>query len=231
MDTPVDRHPGGRGRRRRAPPRPRVVGGAPLRTVVDPRRRRGGRRAPAGCGRPCVAPARDGGAAATAGLVAFGFLAVGAVWLLVDRAGLGRSGSTTIVLLTAVHFHVAGFVLTVAGALALRSRPSRSVADPRGTGRRDAVDRARLLRPSDRRLARSGARRNGRAGIGIATLRIALTAPGRSGRLALGAAGPHAAGHDADGDRLRDRLHLWRFAGGPSRGWPASTERSTSLAS
>lgn len=59
------------------------------------------------------------------GLVAaVGFLAVGAIWAVIDRAGLEPFGfGRTIVLLTAVHFHVAGFVLTLAGVLAARARP------------------------------------------------------------------------------------------------------------
>lgn len=57
-------------------------------------------------------------------VAAVGFLAVGATWGLIDRAGLEPFGfGRTIVLLTAVHFHVAGFVLTLAGALAARARP------------------------------------------------------------------------------------------------------------
>ncbi len=56
--------------------------------------------------------------------VATGFLAVGATWLVVDRAAIQPFGfDRTIVLLTAVHFHVAGFVLTLAGSLAARRRP------------------------------------------------------------------------------------------------------------
>jgi hypothetical protein len=63
-------------------------------------------------------PWRIGVAAAT------GFLAVGATWLLLDRASIQPFGfDPTIVLLTAVHFHVAGFGLTLAGSLAARSRP------------------------------------------------------------------------------------------------------------
>lgn len=63
-------------------------------------------------------PWRIGAAAAT------GFLAVGAAWLAIDRAGLRPFDfDPTIVLLTAVHFHVAGFVLTLAATLATRTRP------------------------------------------------------------------------------------------------------------
>ena len=59
-------------------------------------------------------------------LVAGGYVAVGAGWALVDRAGLTPFGfPTTIVLLTAVHFHVAGLVLTTAGALAAGTTASR----------------------------------------------------------------------------------------------------------
>lgn len=68
------------------------------------------------------------------GLVAASaFLAVGATWLVIDRAGLRPLGfGTTIILLTAVHFHVAGFVLTLAGALAARDRPGLASAVPVG---------------------------------------------------------------------------------------------------
>jgi hypothetical protein len=69
-------------------------------------------------GRVAIEPWRLGVAAAVA------FLAVGAGWAVIDRAGLRPFGfGTTIVLLTAVHFHVAGFVLTLAGSLAARRRP------------------------------------------------------------------------------------------------------------
>ncbi len=62
-------------------------------------------------------------------VAAVGFLAVGAVWTVIDRAALQPFGfGRTIVLLTAVHFHVAGFVLTLAGALAARARPGRATA-------------------------------------------------------------------------------------------------------
>lgn len=62
-------------------------------------------------------------------VAAVGFLAVGATWAVIDRAGLQPFGfGRTIVLLTAVHFHVAGFVLTLAGALAARARPGRATS-------------------------------------------------------------------------------------------------------
>lgn len=61
-------------------------------------------------------------------LAAVGFLVVGATWAVIDRAGLEPFGfGRTIVLLTAVHFHVAGFVLTLAGALAARERPGPAI--------------------------------------------------------------------------------------------------------
>ena len=61
-------------------------------------------------------------------LAAMGFLVVGATWAVIDRAGLEPFGfGRTIVLLTAVHFHVAGFVLTLGGALAMRERPGRGI--------------------------------------------------------------------------------------------------------
>ena len=57
-------------------------------------------------------------------VAALGYLVVGATWAGIDRAGIEPFGfGRTIVLLTAVHFHVAGFVLTLAGALAARARP------------------------------------------------------------------------------------------------------------
>ena len=60
--------------------------------------------------------------------VATGFLAVGATWLIIDRAGVRPFGfDRTIVLLTAVHFHVAGFVLTLAGLLVARRRPGTGI--------------------------------------------------------------------------------------------------------
>ena len=68
--------------------------------------------------RLALAPWKVGVALAT------GFLAVGATWLVLDRAAIQPFGfDRTIVLLTAVHFHVAGFVLTLAGSLAARRRP------------------------------------------------------------------------------------------------------------
>ena len=54
------------------------------------------------------------------------FLAVGAIFALTDRLGIRPFGfSSAIILLTAVHFHFAGFVLPLAGALAWTRRPSR----------------------------------------------------------------------------------------------------------
>ena len=62
-------------------------------------------------------------------LASVGFLVVGASWLEIDRVGLRPFGfATTIVLLTAVHFHVAGFLLTLAGSLAAGRRPESSVS-------------------------------------------------------------------------------------------------------
>jgi hypothetical protein len=64
------------------------------------------------------------------GGVAIAFVAVGCGWLAFDRLGVQPLGfSPTIVLLTATHFHVAGLVLTLAGALlAARGRRSAAVA-------------------------------------------------------------------------------------------------------
>ena len=57
---------------------------------------------------------------------AVAFLAVGATFAVIDRLGVQPFGfSTTVILLTAVHFHFAGFVLPLAGALAYVRRPAR----------------------------------------------------------------------------------------------------------
>ena len=51
-----------------------------------------------------------------ASLAAFLYLPIGATWALADRLGMHPMGfQSTIVLLTAVHFHYAGFLLLVAG--------------------------------------------------------------------------------------------------------------------
>ena len=56
--------------------------------------------------------------------VATGFLFVGAAFALADRADIRPFDfSATIILLTAVHFHFAGFALVLAGALAWQARP------------------------------------------------------------------------------------------------------------
>jgi hypothetical protein len=57
---------------------------------------------------------------------AVAFLAIGATFALIDRLGVQPMGfSATVILLTAVHFHFAGFALPLAGALAYGRRPSR----------------------------------------------------------------------------------------------------------
>jgi hypothetical protein len=57
------------------------------------------------------------------------FLAVGAGWAVLSRLGLRPMGfDDRIVLLTAVHFHVAGFVLVLVGELLRRRTRSRAVA-------------------------------------------------------------------------------------------------------
>jgi hypothetical protein len=57
------------------------------------------------------------------------FLAVGATWALLSRLGLRPMGfEDRIVLLTAVHFHVAGFVLVLVGELLRRRAASGVVA-------------------------------------------------------------------------------------------------------
>ncbi len=61
-------------------------------------------------------------------LVPVGFLIVGVTWLGFDRLGIRPIGfPTVIVLLTAVHFHVAGFFLTLAGLTVLRARTTRAI--------------------------------------------------------------------------------------------------------
>lgn len=57
---------------------------------------------------------------------AVAFLAVGATFVVTDRLGARPFDfPATIILLTAVHFHFAGFVLPLVGALAFARRPSR----------------------------------------------------------------------------------------------------------
>ena len=57
---------------------------------------------------------------------AVAFLAVGAIFATIDRLGARPFDfPADIILLTAVHFHFAGFVLPLAGALAYRRRPRR----------------------------------------------------------------------------------------------------------
>jgi YndJ-like protein len=122
---------------------------------------------------------------------AAGFLAVGATWLVIDRAGLQPFGfARTIVLLTAVHFHVAGFVLTLAGSLAARRRPGPATTVPLfalilgtpltalGFFGLPLVSWVGALT-----VAAAG------IGIGLATLRAARAEPGRAARAALGVGG------------------------------------------
>lgn len=60
---------------------------------------------------------------------AVAFLAVGATFAVTDRLGIRPFDfPATVILLTAVHFHFAGFVLPLAGALAYGRRPSRWLA-------------------------------------------------------------------------------------------------------
>lgn len=57
------------------------------------------------------------------------FLAVGALGILWDRAGIQPFGfDPVIILLTGVHFHYAGFILPLAAALAVRAMPTSVVA-------------------------------------------------------------------------------------------------------
>jgi YndJ-like protein len=60
---------------------------------------------------------------------AVAFLAIGASFALIDRLGARPLGfASEVILLTAVHFHFAGFVLPLAGALAFARRPRRWLA-------------------------------------------------------------------------------------------------------
>jgi hypothetical protein len=60
--------------------------------------------------------------------MALGFLAVGAGFALVDRLGIETGFSPVIVLLTATHFHFAGFGLLGIASLLARSRSSLQAA-------------------------------------------------------------------------------------------------------
>jgi hypothetical protein len=55
--------------------------------------------------------------------VALGFLGVGATFALLDRLGIDTGFSPTIVILTATHFHFAGFGLLGLASLLAASRP------------------------------------------------------------------------------------------------------------
>lgn len=55
--------------------------------------------------------------------VALGFWAVGSIFTVIDRLGVDTGFSPAIVLLTATHFHFAGFGLLGLGSLLARSRP------------------------------------------------------------------------------------------------------------
>ena len=62
-------------------------------------------------------------------LAAFGFLAVAALFLFFDRLGVQPGGfSSDIILLTAVHFHFAGFGLLLVAALLAARRPRVGLA-------------------------------------------------------------------------------------------------------
>jgi len=67
---------------------------------------------------------------------AVGFMAFGAVWLVLSRAGIAPIGlSPIIVEMTAVHFHFTGFAATLIAALLLvRLRANRGIARRVGTG-------------------------------------------------------------------------------------------------
>jgi hypothetical protein len=67
-----------------------------------------------------------------AGLI---FLAIGGAWVLADRAAWAVLGfDPTIVALTAVHFHFAGFILPVVAGLVIRALPSWRTARLCGFG-------------------------------------------------------------------------------------------------
>jgi hypothetical protein len=67
-----------------------------------------------------------GGVATTGGLVAQLFLPIGATWALASRLGLEPMGfREPIVLLTAVHFHYAGFVLPIVTGYAAAAHGGR----------------------------------------------------------------------------------------------------------
>ncbi|MBK7973533.1 MAG: YndJ family transporter [Deltaproteobacteria bacterium] len=61
-----------------------------------------------------------------AALAARLFVPIGAAWMFADRLGATPFGfDTTTVILTAAHFHYAGFALPIIASLAARARPSR----------------------------------------------------------------------------------------------------------
>jgi YndJ-like protein len=65
-----------------------------------------------------------------AAIAALLFIPVGGAWAVISRAGLRPQGfSPAIVLLTAVHFHYAGFALPLIAAATLRSRATLSSLD------------------------------------------------------------------------------------------------------
>lgn len=71
-------------------------------------------------------PARFRPSARHATDAAVAFLAIGAAFATIDRLGVRPFDfASEIILLTAVHFHFAGFVLPLAGALAYARRPGR----------------------------------------------------------------------------------------------------------
>ena len=87
---------------------------------------------------------------------AVAFLAVGATFAVIDRLGVQPFGfSATVILLTAVHFHFAGFVLPLAGALAYG--PATDAAgwrSPRGGRGRDPDHGSRFPRAPAGELGR-----------------------------------------------------------------------------
>jgi hypothetical protein len=85
----------------------------------------------------------DGQAGLTAALL---FIPVGGGWAVISRAGLRpQDFSSEIVLLTAVHFHYAGFVLPIVAGLVVRSLRERNVVSRSGTTTLDRLMLAAII--------------------------------------------------------------------------------------
>ena len=122
---------------------------------------------------------------------AVAFLAVGAVFAVTDRLGIRPFGfSTTIILLTAVHFHYAGFVLPLAGALAWTRRPSRWLEAALGAVVVGIpITALGFLGLPLANWVGAVLTAAGGFGIGLATLAVARTLDGRAAGLLGGLAG------------------------------------------